>query len=130
MDHNIALVWISHEGIQIKLNQIRSRICEYVIAACLGALQRIFFQKIRDYYGSGWGVGPGLTLNFFSGKSSQNNPKATVIFRRSIPSGLEFRQKIYLSDGQVDLQNHLSVMKSTCPTQKNHKIKRLFNVAP
>ena len=45
-------------------------------------------------------------------------------------SGLEFRQKIYLSDGQVDLQNHLSVMKSTCPTQKNHKIKRIFNVAP
>ena len=33
-------------------------------------------------------------------------------------AGLEFRQKIYLSDGQVDLQNHLSVMKSTCPTQK------------
>ena len=45
-------------------------------------------------------------------------------------SGVEFRQKIYLSDGQVDLQNHLSVMKSTCPTQENHKIKRLFNVAP
>ena len=45
-------------------------------------------------------------------------------------TGVEFRQKIYLSDGQVDLQNHLSVMKSTCPTQKNHKIKRLFNVAP
>ena len=44
--------------------------------------------------------------------------------------GVEFRQKIYLSDGQVDLQNHLSVMKSTCPTQENHKIKRLFNVAP
>ena len=46
-----------------------------------------------------------------------------------INSGLEFRQKIYLSDGQVDLQNHLSVIKSTCPTQENHKIKRLFNVA-
>ena len=30
-------------------------------------------------------------------------------------SGVEFRQKIYLSDGQVDLQNHLSVCKSTCP---------------
>ena len=45
-------------------------------------------------------------------------------------SGVEFRQKIYLSDGQVDLQNHLSVMKSTCPTQENHKMKRLFNVAP
>ena len=30
-------------------------------------------------------------------------------------SGFEFRQKIYLSDGQVDLQNHFSVMKSTCP---------------
>ena len=47
-----------------------------------------------------------------------------------IIAGLEFRQKIYLSDGQVDLQNHLSVMKSTCPTQEYHKIKRLFNVAP
>ena len=45
-------------------------------------------------------------------------------------AGVEFRQKIYLSDGQVDLQNHLSEMKSTCPTQENHKIKRLFNVAP
>ena len=45
-------------------------------------------------------------------------------------AGVEFRQSIYLSDGQVDLQNHLSVMKSTCPTQENHKIKRLFNVAP
>ena len=44
--------------------------------------------------------------------------------------GVEFRQKIYLSDGQVDLQNHLSIMKFTCPTQENHKIKRLFNVAP
>ncbi len=41
-------------------------------------------------------------------------------------AGLEFRQNIYLSDGQVDLQNHLSVMKSTCPTQENHKFKRLF----
>ena len=41
-------------------------------------------------------------------------------------TGLEFRQKIYLSDGQVDLQNHLFVMTSTCPTQENHKIKRLF----
>ena len=40
-------------------------------------------------------------------------------------SGVEFRQKIYLSDGQVDLQNHLSVMKSTCPTHENHKIKRV-----
>ena len=38
--------------------------------------------------------------------------------------------KIYLSDGQVDLQNHFSVMKSTCPTQQNHKNERLFNVAP
>ena len=47
-----------------------------------------------------------------------------------IYAGLEFCQQIYLSDGQVDLQNHLSVMKSTCPTQENHKIKRLFNVAP
>ena len=45
-------------------------------------------------------------------------------------SGVELHQKIYLSDGQVDLQNHLSVMKSTCPTQENNKIKRLFNVAP
>ena len=45
-------------------------------------------------------------------------------------TGVEFRQKIYLSDGQVDFQNRLSVMKSTCPTQANHKIKRLFNVAP
>ena len=44
--------------------------------------------------------------------------------------GVEFRQKIYLSNGQVDLQNHLSVMKSTCPTKEKHKIKRLFNVAP
>ena len=44
--------------------------------------------------------------------------------------GSNFVKKIYLSDGQVDLQNHLSVMKSTCPTQENHKIKRLFNVAP
>ena len=33
-------------------------------------------------------------------------------------AGLEFCHKIYLSDGQVDLQNHLSVMNSTCPTQK------------
>ena len=33
-------------------------------------------------------------------------------------TGPEFRQQIYLSDGQVDLQNYLSVMKSTCPTQK------------
>ena len=54
----------------------------------------------------------------------------TVYARRGITPGVEFRQKIYLSDGQVDLQNHLSVMKSTCPTQENHKIKRLFNVAP
>ena len=45
-------------------------------------------------------------------------------------SGLEFRQKIYLSNGQVVLYIHLSVMESTCPTQENYKIKRLFNVAP
>ena len=49
---------------------------------------------------------------------------------RPMMAGVEFRQKIYLSDRQVDLQNQLSVMKSTCPTQENHKIKRLFNVAP
>ena len=30
-------------------------------------------QKIRVYFGSGW-VGPGLTQNFFVGKSSQNSP--------------------------------------------------------
>ena len=50
--------------------------------------------------------------------------------KQYVLAGVEFRQKIHLSDGQVDLQNHLSVMKSTCPTQENHKIKRLFNVAP
>ena len=49
----------------------------------LGALQRIFFPKIRDYNGSGW-VGPGLTLNFF-GKSSQNSPKPVLIFWNRIP---------------------------------------------
>ena len=53
-----------------------------------------------------------------------------ALFCNFMSPGVEFRQKIYLSDGQVDLQNHLSVMKSTCPTQENHKIKRLFNVAP
>ena len=30
----------------------------------VGALQRICFPKIRDYYGSGW-VGPGLTRDGF-----------------------------------------------------------------
>ena len=44
------------------------------------------------------------------------------IYTADTNTGLEFRQKIYLSDGQVDLQNHLSVMKSTCPTQENQKI--------
>ena len=41
------------------------------------------FQKIRDYYGSGW-EGPGLTRIFF-GKSSQNSPKPVLIFWSSIP---------------------------------------------
>ena len=43
-----------------------------------GALQRIFFSKNRDYYGSGW-VGPGLLRIFFF-KSSQNSPKPVLIF--------------------------------------------------
>ena len=42
-------------------------------------------EKLRDYYGSGW-VGPGLTRNFFCGKSSQNSPKPVLIFWSSIPS--------------------------------------------
>ena len=43
---------------------------------------RIFFPKIRDYYGSGW-VGSSLTLDFF-GKVSQNSPKRVLIFWSSI----------------------------------------------
>ena len=35
--------------------------------SALRGFAKNFFQKIRDYYGSGW-VGPGLTLIFF-GKS-------------------------------------------------------------
>ena len=42
------------------------------------ALQRICFQKIRDYYGSG------LTWNFFFGKSSENCTKPVVIFWSSV----------------------------------------------
>ena len=50
--------------------------------------------------------------------SHKSNPGSLSSFYIDVYiSGLEFRQKIYLSDGQVDLQNHLSVMKSTCPTQ-------------
>ena len=49
----------------------------------VGALQGIFFLKIRDYYGSGW-VGPGLTQHFFGGKSSQNCPKPILIFFYSV----------------------------------------------
>ena len=40
--------------------------------------------KIRNYYGSGW-VGPGLTRNFFFGKSSQNSSKKVLIFWSSRP---------------------------------------------
>ena len=40
--------------------------------------------NIREYYGSGC-VGPGLTQNFFRGKSSQNSPKPVGIFWSSIP---------------------------------------------
>ena len=40
--------------------------------------------NIREYYGSGC-VGPGLTQNFFRGKSSQNSPKPVVICWSSIP---------------------------------------------
>ena len=55
------------------------------VVAGLGALQRIFFTKIRDYYGSGW-VGPGLSRNFVVvEKSSQNSPKPVLIFWSSIP---------------------------------------------
>ena len=42
-------------------------------------------KKIRDYYGSGWVVGPGLIRNSFCGKSSQNSPKPVLIFWSSIP---------------------------------------------
>ena len=45
-------------------------------------------------------------------------------------TGVEFRQKISLSDGQVDLQNHLSVMKSTCPTQKIIKLNVYLMLRP
>ena len=73
------------------------------------------------------GHGNGGTL--INGNGGTHYPLST--FRQPLlSSGVELRQKIYLSDGQVDLQNHLSVMKSTCPTQEINKIKRLFNVAP
>ena len=36
-------------------------------------------------------------------------------------AGLEFRQKIHLSNGQADYQNHLSELKSTCPAPKKNK---------
>ena len=75
-----------------------------------------------------------LALNYKSTSYCLSNRKRCVMSNSAeityMLTGVEFRQKIYLSDGQVDLQNHLSVMKSTCPTQENHKIKRLFNVAP
>ena len=46
----------------------------------LGVVQRKNIPKNRDYYGSGW-VGPGLTGNFFFGKSSQNiNKPPTYIY--------------------------------------------------
>ena len=43
-------------------------------------------------------------------------------------AGLEFRQKIHLSDGQVDLQNHLSVMKSTCPTKRSNNCVAMLRI--
>ena len=42
-------------------------------------------SKIRDYYGSGWVVGQGVTLNFFGGKSSQNSPKPERKFWSIVP---------------------------------------------
>ena len=56
--------------VSVEVSVVRSRHtekrvrCFFLSVFNLGALQRIFFQKIRDYYGSGW-VGPGLILNFF-----------------------------------------------------------------
>ena len=45
------------------------------------------FQKIRDYYGSGWvgGSRSHFEFFFFFGKSSQNSPKPVVKFWSSIP---------------------------------------------
>ena len=54
------------------------------IGVHLGALQRKQIQKIRDYYGSGW-LDPGLTRNFFFGKSSNNSHKPVLICWSSIP---------------------------------------------
>ena len=71
----------------------RSRIChrytckmklktEYIFASSYGALQRETIQKIRDNFGSGC---PCLILTkIIIGKSSQNGPILTLIFRGSI----------------------------------------------
>ena len=48
-----------------------------------GLCKEFFYPKIRVYYGSGW-VSPGLSRNFFCGKSSQNSSKP-LIFWISIP---------------------------------------------
>ena len=44
-----------------------------------GLAKKEKIPKIRNYYGSWW-EGPGLTQNFFCGKSSQNSPKPVLIF--------------------------------------------------
>ena len=44
----------------------------YLVSDWQGALQRKKIPKIRDYYGSGWVVGPGLTRIFFFW---ENRPK-------------------------------------------------------
>ena len=68
------------------LHCFRFAICYYDIL--LGAVQRIFSPKIRDYYGSGR-ESPGVTLHFFflenHAKIALNQYMPVLIFWNSIP---------------------------------------------
>ena len=57
----------------------------YLIAPYLGALQSKTILNIQVNYGSEW-VGPGLTQNFFGGKSSQNSPNPVLILQYIVKS--------------------------------------------
>ena len=72
---------LPHANALSLLGLLHSRDC---LLPCKGLCKENKIAKIRDYYGSGW-VGPGLTRNFFCGKSTQHSSKPVQISGSTIP---------------------------------------------
>ena len=79
--HTISIITPTRQACQKEKRYWYYHAC-HSTELCNGLCKELFYKNPRLL--SGW-VGPGLTQDFFGGKSSQNSPKPVLIFWSSIP---------------------------------------------